>query len=211
MVSVWKRVAEIVLFLVAVITLADFVWRAAPLQTFATDLNNWAVIIGAFSLGLGGYSLTMRNLRIISRRRDGWPYSIVLLVTMVIFVATGLITGSISSEQYNWIYSNIIQPVSSTMYGMNAFFIATAMYRAFKARTLQAVILLIAAIFIMLRNAPIGGVISPIIPLIGNEIWDLSTKTGMRGILIGIGIGTLALALRVIIAEEKTPLGGEAK
>jgi hypothetical protein len=144
----------------------------------------------------------------IARKGPLWPYSIILLVTMLVFTVTGLVTGSITSPQYNWIYSSIVMPVSSTLYGMNAFFIASASYRAFKAKSWEALVLLVAAIFLMLKNAPIGAVISPILPQIGGEIWDFAGATGMRALLIGIGIGTLALGLRVMIGQEKTPLGG---
>jgi len=208
MVSVWRRVAELVLFVVSIVTLVDYVVKFQPLQDVALDLSRWTTVIGAFALGLGAYSLIMRNSRIIYMKKAEWPYSAVMLLTMVIFVVVGFVTGRITSPQYNWIYSVIVQPISSTMYGMNAFFIASASYRAFRAKSWEAAILLVAAIFLMFKNAPIGMVISPILPQVGTIIWDTATATGMRGILIGIGIGTLALSLRVILAQEKTPLGG---
>jgi hypothetical protein len=204
----WKRAASAVLFLSGLILLVEYCWKDATLTAVATELNNWAVVIGAFALGLGAYSLVMRHGRIIYRRESMWPYSTILLITMLTFIVVGLTTGSVTSFQYNWIYGAIIQPVSSTLYGMNAFFIASACYRAFKARSLEALLLLLAAIFLMFLNAPIGGVIHPVLPMIGKVIWDFSGATGMRAILIGIGIGTLALGLRIIIGEEKTPLGG---
>lgn len=203
-----KYLTSVVLFVVGLVILLDFCIQNTILQRAATDLNNWAVVIGAFALGLGAYSLIVRHGRMIMRKRELWPYSVVLLVTMFVFVAMGLMTGSITSVGYSWIYTTIIQPISSTLYGMNAFFLASACYRAFKARSAQAAVLLLAAIFLMLKNAPIGMVISPILPAIGQQIWDLAGATGMRGILIGIGVGTLALGLRVIIGQEKTPLGG---
>ncbi|MBS7652413.1 MAG: hypothetical protein QW638_01425 [Candidatus Bathyarchaeia archaeon] len=206
--EIWKRAASAALFISALILLVEYSWKDATLTAISTELNNWAVVIGAFALGLGAYSLVMRHGRIIYRRESMWPYSTILLVTMITFIVVGLTTGSVTSFHYNWIYTAIIQPVSSTLYGMNAFFIASACYRAFKARSLEALLLLLAAIFLMFLNAPIGGVIHPVLPMIGKVIWDFSGATGMRAILIGIGIGTLALGLRIIIGEEKTPLGG---
>jgi hypothetical protein len=206
--QIFKKTASAVLLIVAIVLTIDYFWKDATLRALATDMNNWAVVIGAFALGLGAYSLTVRHSRIIYQKRTTWPYSAVLLVTMIIFIGMGLITGSISSTEYNWIYSLIVQPLSSTLYGMNAFFIASASFRAFRAKSIESSLLLVAAIFLMLLNAPIGGVISPILPRIGQIIWDLSGATGMRAILIGIGIGTLAIGLRIIIGQEKTPLGG---
>jgi len=208
MAGIWRSVASAVLLIVSLVIMLDFAFKDATLQSLATDLNNWAVVVAAFALGIGAYSLILRHGRMIARKGPLWPYSIILLVTMLVFTVTGLVTGSITSPQYNWIYSSIVMPVSSTLYGMNAFFIASASYRAFKAKSWEALVLLVAAIFLMLKNAPIGAVISPILPQIGGEIWDFAGATGMRALLIGIGIGTLALGLRVMIGQEKTPLGG---
>lgn len=206
--EIWKKTGSAVVFIVAVILLIDFAWVNPSLQSIATSLNEWAVVIGAFALGLGAYSLLTRHVIIIVSRKSNWPYSIVLLMTMSLFVLVGLITGSITSKEYVLIYSTIKQPISTTLYGINAFFIASASFRAFRAKSWESAILLVAAIFMMLKNAPIGGVISPIIPAIADIIWDISANTGMRALLIGIGIGTLSLGLRVIIGQEKTPVGG---
>ncbi len=208
MAGIWRSIASFILLVVSLVILFDFALKDATLQSLATDLNNWAVVVGAFALGIGAYSLILRHGRMITKKGRMWPYSAMLIVTMIVFVVTGLVTGSITSPQYNWIYSTFVMPVSSTLYGMNAFFIASASYRAFKARSWEAVVLLVAAVFIMLKNAPVGGVISPVLPQIGGVIWDFAGATGMRALLIGIGIGTLALGLRVIIGQEKTPLGG---
>jgi hypothetical protein len=208
MAGIWRSAASAVLLVVSLVILFDFAFRNPTLQNLAMDLNNWAVIVAAFALGIGAYSLILRHGRMISKKDPTWPYSVLLLVTMVVFVVTGLVTGSITSPQYNWIYSAIVMPVSSSLYGMNAFFIASASYRAFKAKSWEALVLLVAAVFLMFKNAPIGGVISPILPDIGGVIWDFAGATGMRALLIGIAIGTLALGLRVIVGQEKTPLGG---
>jgi len=206
--QVFKKVASAVLLIVAVVLTLDYFIKDATLRAVATDMSNWAVVVGAFALGLGAYSLVVRHSRAIIQRRTTWPYSVLLLGTMVVFIGLGLFTGSVSSPQYNWIYTLIVQPLSSALYGMNAFFIASASYRAFRARSIESGLLLVAAIFLMFLNAPIGGVIHPVLPQIGKIIWDLSGATGMRVILIGIGIGTLAIGLRIIIGQEKTPLGG---
>jgi hypothetical protein len=208
MTGIWRTTASAVLLVVSLVIMLDFALRNPTLQNLATDLNNWAVVVAAFALGIGAYSLILRHGGMIARKAPMWPYSTILLVTMFVFIVTGLVTNSITSPQYNWIYSSIVMPVSSSLYGMNAFFIASASYRAFRAKSWEALVLLVAAIFLMFKNAPIGAVISPILPDIGGVIWDFTGATGMRALLIGIGIGTLALGLRVIVGQEKTPLGG---
>jgi uncharacterized membrane protein len=206
--NVSKQISSIVLVVVSLVILVDFFWANPTLKSLATDLNNWAVVIGAFALGLGAYSLLTRHSKRILQKKESWIFSVLLLATMFLFIATGLITGSVTSDEYNFIYALMVQPLSSALYGMNAFFIASASYRAFKAKNVESGLLLVAAIFLMLKNAPIGEAIHPILPQIGSIFWDFAGATGMRAILIGIGIGTLAIGLRIIIGQEKTPLGG---
>jgi hypothetical protein len=166
------------------------------------------VVIASFALGLGAYSLIVRNVQIIRKKGKMMLFSIALLVTMFIFIITGLYTGSITSPEYSFIYNSIIVPASQALYGMSTFFIASASYRALRAKSIESIICLSAAILIFFLNAPIFGVINPVLPLLGKQVWDTSISTGMRAILIGIGIGTLAVGLRIIIGQEKAPLGG---
>jgi hypothetical protein len=208
MVSIFKRAAEVLLFFVSFIILLEFIWDYEALHLLTNTLISYSTIIAAFTLGIGGINLVMRHSRIILQRRGEWLYSIVLFSTLVLFVLTGLITGSTSSEWYNWIYTTIVPPITSTLYGANTFWIATSAYRSFRARTWEAMMLLVAAIFIMFMIAPIGSAIHPVLPQVGSLIFDIAVNTGMRGLLIGIGIGVLAFGLRIIIAENKTALGG---
>lgn len=205
---VFKKGTSVVLFVVAMIFFFDYFWKDSTLQGTATNLNNWVVVIAAFALGLGAYSLIVRHAQIIRKRGMLMPYSIALLVTMFTFIITGLVTHSISSPQYSFIYNSIIVPASQALYGMSSFFIASASYRALRAKSYESLVCLAAAMFILFLNAPIFGVINPILPSLGKIVWDASVSTGMRAILIGIGIGTLTTGLRIIIGQDKAPLGG---
>ena len=50
--QVFKKTASAVLLIVAIVLTVDYFWKDATLRALATDLNNWAVVIGAFALGL---------------------------------------------------------------------------------------------------------------------------------------------------------------
>ena len=60
---------------------------------------------------------------------------------------------------FEWLYTNIQVPMDATMFSLLAFFIASAAFRAFRARTFEASLLLITALIVMMGNVPVGDLI----------------------------------------------------
>lgn len=61
---------------------------------------------------------------------------------------------------FQWMFKYIFSPLSATMFALLAFFVASASFRAFRARNFEASLLLVAGIIIMLGRVPIGSLIS---------------------------------------------------
>ena len=53
-----------------------------------------------------------------------------------------------------FLFDGVYNPLSATMFSLLAFFVASASYRAFRARTKEATILLSAAMIILLAEPP---------------------------------------------------------
>jgi ABC-type antimicrobial peptide transport system permease subunit len=96
----------------------------------------------------------------------------------------------------------------STLYSLVAFYIVGAAYRSFQARNMEAALLLIAAIFVMLKNAPIGEMIWMGFPDIGRWLMNVPNTAAFRGIMIGTAIGAIGLGLRILLGKERAFLGG---
>jgi hypothetical protein len=92
------------------------------------------------------------------------------------------------------------------MFSLLAFYIASAAYRAFRARTILATILLVTALVLMLRLIPLGP-ISGINQKLASWVLTVPNMAAKRAIWIGIGLGATATCLKIIFGIERGYMG----
>jgi hypothetical protein len=179
--------------------------------------NNWTIIVGIFTMVVGIGSLVDLHYNRIAHRQEQWQYSIVTLVALVAVAIIGLSSpNAIQNPQglFMMIYFYVLSPVIATMFALLAFFIASAAYRAFRARTVLATLLLASAVIVMLGRIPIGDMITNWLPEgmrfsdIARLILDYPNTAAKRAIYIGVGLGVAATSLKMILGVERTWLGG---
>jgi len=183
----------------------------------ADFLQQCAVIVVAFGYVLGGANALSVNLASIARRQPDWPYKLVLVATLLFTVLIGLKEGrhwqdstTISMFLYNQLYSSM----QATMFALLAFFIASAAFRAFRVRTLEAGLLAAAALIVMLGRVPIGDQLTAWLPepvrlgAVQDWIMNVPQNAAKRAVLMGAALGVMATGLRVILGIERSYLGG---
>lgn len=181
----------------------------------AQALNNYLLdgttIIGIFALALGIWSLiTVHVDRIRYKKRD-WQYSFITLFGLFGMILFGLKFGGENSmfqgqESYMFrhFFDDILIPIYSTMFSLLAFFIASAAYRAFRARSALATVLLIGAIVVMLRFVPF---VAEFLRPLADWILNAPNLAAKRAIWIGVGLGVVATGLKVILGIERSYMG----
>ena len=207
-----NRVPLIITFITGSIIIVGFFIPHRPFGTLESEALIWYAIIFAFTLLIGVDSLVRLHVRQIRKRKKGWWYSIVFFAGFFYCLVIGIISDIrtpnpfLPGTVFFYGYTAILMPLQSTMFALLAFFVASASYRAFRARNLEATLLLIAAVIVMLGRVPAGYKIWPRLPGIANWIFNVLQMGAMRGIMIGIALGAVAMALRLILGIERTYL-----
>lgn len=183
------------------------------------QLLDWLIIIGGFTLLLGVVSILRVSWQSVKRRKEDWIYKLITILSVLVIAIPGLLPESWSSlfgrqegTIYDWLFINLQAPMMATMFATLAFYIASAAYRAFRARTAEATILLLTATLVMLWRVPMGeaflNLFSEEIPgLINTYIMGGVNLAVQRGIIIGAALGAAAMSLRIILGIERTYMG----
>jgi len=212
---------EIPLFITAAIGLFMILSFFVPHQIVSVPadfLQQSAVIVVAFGYVLGGANVLRVNAESLAKREAGWPYRLLLVVSLLVMLITGLVEGEgfqNEGTRFTWIYNNIYSSMSATMFALLAFFIASAAFRAFRIRTVDAALLAVAAIIVMIGRVPVGTSITRFLPEhhrlsdLAEWIMNVPQNAAKRAILIGAALGVMATGLRVILGIERSYLSGE--
>jgi len=180
----------------------------SPFNLIGEMFQSWLIVIAAFAILLGVGSLIKVHGDRISRRTEGWPFSIVLLVALLSNAFLGIILGIDTDTPYDYIFKYFYSPMGSTMFSLLAFFIASAAFRAFRAQSKEATMLLVAAFFVMLGRVPLGEWLWTGFPDIADWIMNYPTTAGQRAIMIGAALGVVSTSIKILLGIDKPYLGG---
>ena len=211
---------EIPLFitgLVGVVFVVQYFIPHYPFNRMNGWFSDWFSIVAACAIVLGALNLMMISGQKIIKRKPDWGYALVIILSFALITIIGFADGEGFREpgtNFDWLYVFIYIPLSATMYAI-PFFVASAAYRAFRARNAEATLLLLAAFFVMLGRVPIGNVLTWFMPE-GARLSDLASwimnfpqTAGQRAIMIGIALGIVSTSLRIILGIERSHLGGD--
>ena len=217
-----KNVVPVVLTaIVGILLILSFFVPHPLIADPAQILQDWAIVIVASGYVLGTANVYRVNGDAAIKRHKDWVYKWVLLFSMTGMMVIGfffsggtrfLDPGTPFKWMYDWMYS----PMQSTMFSLLAFFIASAAFRAFRIRTMDAALLAVAALIVMIGRVPIGNLIPSglpeafQLPTWANWLLEWPQNAAKRGIAIGAGLGVMATGLRIILGIERSHMREEA-
>lgn len=182
------------------------------LQAVSDQLLAYITAILTAGFAIGVINLIRVHTINIKRKRATWKYSVILLISlfaMALFTVIAspfaldpqatVIPASViafSTPIWQFLYYKILVNINSSIFSLLAFFIASAAYRAFKARSLESTILLAAGLLVIVGQAPLADLVWPGFGIIRDWILAFPNTAGQRGILIGAALGILAFSMR---------------
>jgi len=191
-----------------VIMFAQYFSNHPVARTIFNNINEWWQIIFALTLFVGVAGFVRINLKGLKEGRGGL-YRLIALAGLVLMPILALVGGTRIGSPFLWYFENMIAPMQATVFSLLAFFVASASFRGFRARSIPATILLVTALIILIGRVPLTERLTETIPALAFWIRDFPSMAARRAILIGIGLGSMTTALRVILGIERTYLRGD--
>ncbi len=217
--------------------IAGFVMIAAYFSPYTVSWGEkvvvWFDILAAIAFVLGGGNLLKVHLKKASDQVSGWGYSVVTIIAFVVMLGVGLgkvgvhpspnypefawsgIFSQVGSPFW-WFYEYVFKPLQATIFAMLAFYVASAAFRAFRAKNFEAILLLATAFIILLGRTAAGPALTSWFPdaIEGLEADKLTeylmtvfNTAGNRAIMIGIALGTASVSLKILLGVERSYLG----
>jgi hypothetical protein len=190
-------VPAIITGVAGLIVLLSFIFTGlAPLRIV---LINIAVGVAGLALLLGFVRLLNFHLRRVQLRKSG--YSLVALITALVVFVVLVADRFLQFGATTWVFDAIIAPLQSALGALLAIFLGAAAVRmAQRRRTWGTLWFLLSAVVVLLTQIPVSSD-SLLLPV--RQVFDALSLGGLRGLLLGVALGTLAVALRVLLAIDR--------
>jgi len=203
------------------------------LSPFAMPIGDVVQVMGGLALGLGIFNLAHVHGTTIRRHRPGWTNSVAFFAAFLGMAVTGFWHDRADAPRwvmnaYSFLFRGLWQNMDAAIFSLLAFYIASAAYRAFRIRSGEALVLMITAMVLMLGQVPVGMALTHWIPEHGRfpffgtsyslfrienfSRWVLMRVNNpvQRAIDFGIGLGALAMGVRIWLSLERGTYFGQA-
>lgn len=120
-------------------------------------------------------------------------------------------------SQFWWLFEYVFQPIQSMMFALLAFYVASSAFRAFRAKNLEATLLLGTAFIILLGRTYVGALATAWLPResplrlenLSVDIMRVFNSAGNRAIMIGIALGIASTSLKILLGIDRSHIGGK--
>ncbi len=201
---------QVPLTIVLVLGLFFIVQYFVPSRASQTIYDNaliWSLIMGIPALAIAVDSLVRHHIIKIKQRKPGYWNSFIYLGAALMMSLFGIFGGIKEGSLFMKLFTHVQAPMEATVFSLLAFYMTTAAYRAFRARTTEATLLLVSAFILMLGLIPLGARLWSGIPVFSEWLMMVPNMASKRAMTFGIGIGMAATSLKIILGIERNWLG----
>jgi hypothetical protein len=204
----------------------EFFWPVHPMPTpkdpkavgnfltpYVQPFGAISPVIQGFAVGLGVINLLQTHFKRLRKGGENAFTSLAFLLSMAVMLVFSLLQKShptsINTNLYRLLFDGALQSLDATMFSIIAFYIVSAAYRAFRVRSVEASLLLITAVIVMLGQISVGIFLTHALPanlhveVARSWILTVANAAATRAIAFGLGVGALAVALRIWLGLER--------
>jgi len=204
-----REIPVVITAALAILVIFEYFFKWQDATNVSVRAQGWAVILASFAIGIGVVSTTIFHIRnVMGRVKKQWYLSAWLVFLMFATIIIGVGLGPDSSS-YKWMYNTTINPLNATISTLLTFFGFSAAYRSFRARNIDATLLLVTAVIIILYVVPLGELITPSWSFVGNWLTSYPNAVVGRVLYATVVMGSIALGVRIILGYERGYLAGD--
>ncbi|WP_420628599.1 hypothetical protein [Candidatus Leptofilum sp.] len=199
-----QRIAVFIAVFFGLTTLIALLFNVSGLSAI---ILGWASFLAAMALILGVLNLFMVHLNRLFKERNF--YSGVLVLGMVVVFGAAVLDGLSGSENVTLLFNWVQVPLEAALASLLAVFLLLAGVQLLKRqRTRWAFLFGLTATVMLLGQALLASRLLPATLLRPvNQLYEfvqnVVVASGMRGLLIGVALGTLLLSLRLLMGVER--------
>ena len=202
----WVKRREIPLLIFAItffISCFGYYIEHPMMSKIYSTLFDWVLLMSNLALGTGLIAMTLYHGKKIIKKEKGYEMSFVVFGALILM----FISCYASSASREYMYARIYTPVSIAILCFTGFSEISGLYRAFKVRSVEALFLALAGFILLMHFAPVYGFFIPGVEKVATWLLDNPAMGASRGIVIGVAIGTIAIAIRVLLGYERAYTG----
>lgn len=201
-------ILALIAFVSGAIVLLGYFIELPGLSDLRLMFVDWAVILAAVALLLGVLNLASVHWSRVRKSQKGAFHSLVLIVSMLTALAIIIAFGGPTSVWSMWIYDHILIPVETSLLALLSVILIYAFARLFhRPLTLPVLIFAGVVVFALIGVFSLSGLEIPLLRELRSWLTQVWALAGIRGILLGVALGTIATGLRVLLGSDR-PYGG---
>ncbi|OGO34610.1 MAG: hypothetical protein A2W35_06375 [Chloroflexi bacterium RBG_16_57_11] len=171
-------------------------------------LVDWAVILAAVALLVGVLNLAVVHWKRFRASQKGSGNSLVLMISILVTIFIIAAWGGPTTVGSMWIYNFILLPIETSLLALLAVVLIYAFARMFHRKiTIPVLVFAGVVLFVLVGAFTLPGLNVPLIVELRDWITQVWAVAGVRGILLGVALGTIATGLRILLGSDR-PYGG---
>jgi hypothetical protein len=205
-----RRELPLIIIIVFAIPMLLYRYIEDPiLKEVYTQLGFWASIISMIGWGLGVVYLFQGEYHATRRKptlTQKISFGVLVGFSLLLVIMAATLPGDLNNPSYLWVYYAFYRAQSTAYYGLMFLYLGSATYRMLRARSLESLVLMVAGLLYLFRNASMFQLYAPWLTPVGEWIMNYPNKAATTAAVMCAAFGSIVIAARQLLGRERTAI-----